>query len=234
MDGAGVERNLFSPRIDQQPALRPLERRRAKALDHPHPGGRRPEIAPLPACAVAGDNSYPDRLRLLLYGQLSDHRGRQMETVPDAVRGRVFGIFVMGAGVIGNLSHWMVGAKVKQLGAAAYTPSAYFPSMPAMALLVPGVTHRTALPARHSAAPGSRGTHRNRHRLDAPVNMNLPNYFLADLPPEATLSATMIGEACQTLKRNRVRYLGHRSTHSLIHRADARGARLAQAELPVP
>ena len=46
--------------------------------------------------------------------------------------------------------------------------------------------------------------------------MNLPNYFLADLPPEATLSAAMIGEACQTLKRNRDRYLVHRSTRNLI------------------
>jgi hypothetical protein len=46
--------------------------------------------------------------------------------------------------------------------------------------------------------------------------MNLPNYFLADLPPEATLSAAMIGEACQTLKRNRERYLAHRPTHSLV------------------
>jgi len=46
--------------------------------------------------------------------------------------------------------------------------------------------------------------------------MNLPNYFLADLPPEATLSPAMIGEACQTLKCNRERYLAHRSTHSLV------------------
>src|SRR5476651_1524503 len=46
--------------------------------------------------------------------------------------------------------------------------------------------------------------------------MNLPNYFLADLPPEATLSPTMIAEACQTLKRNRERYLMNRSTEGLI------------------
>jgi hypothetical protein len=46
--------------------------------------------------------------------------------------------------------------------------------------------------------------------------MNLPNYFLADLPPEATLSPTMIAEACQTLKRNRERYLLNRPTESLI------------------
>jgi len=46
--------------------------------------------------------------------------------------------------------------------------------------------------------------------------MNLPNYFLADLPPEATVSPAMIREACQTLKRNRERYLAGRSTESLI------------------
>jgi Acyl-CoA reductase (LuxC) len=46
--------------------------------------------------------------------------------------------------------------------------------------------------------------------------VNLPNYFLADLPPEATLSPAMIAEACQTLKRNRERYLLNRSTDSLI------------------
>jgi hypothetical protein len=46
--------------------------------------------------------------------------------------------------------------------------------------------------------------------------MNLPNYFLADLPPEAMLSPAMIVEACQTLKRNRERYLANRPTESLI------------------
>jgi len=46
--------------------------------------------------------------------------------------------------------------------------------------------------------------------------VNLPNYFLADLPPEATLSPAMIAEACQTLKHNRERYLAGRSTESLV------------------
>src|ERR1700685_677607 len=46
--------------------------------------------------------------------------------------------------------------------------------------------------------------------------MNLPNYFLADLPPEAVLSPAMITEACQTLKPNRERYLMNRSTEGLI------------------
>jgi predicted MFS family arabinose efflux permease len=50
-----------------------------------------------------------------------------MESVPDAVRGRVFGVFVTAGGVIGNLSHWLVGAKIRHLGAAAQNVSAYFP-----------------------------------------------------------------------------------------------------------
>jgi Acyl-CoA reductase (LuxC) len=47
--------------------------------------------------------------------------------------------------------------------------------------------------------------------------VNLPNYFLADLPPEAILSPAMITEACQTLKRNRECHLAHRTTHNLVH-----------------
>jgi hypothetical protein len=46
--------------------------------------------------------------------------------------------------------------------------------------------------------------------------MNLPNYFLADLPPEATVTSAMLGEACQTLKRNRQSYLATRKTQSLV------------------
>ena len=47
--------------------------------------------------------------------------------------------------------------------------------------------------------------------------MNLPNYFLADLPPEATLSPLMISEACQTLKRNREQFLANRSLQSVVN-----------------
>jgi MFS family permease len=58
-----------------------------------------------------------------------------MESVPDAVRGRAFGLFVMGGGVLGNLSHWLVGAKVKHLGPAAHSVHAYFPIYAVIALL---------------------------------------------------------------------------------------------------
>ena len=46
--------------------------------------------------------------------------------------------------------------------------------------------------------------------------MNLPNYFLADLPPEAMLSPTLVSDACITLKRNRHDYLLRRSTEQII------------------
>src|SRR5215467_13615930 len=46
--------------------------------------------------------------------------------------------------------------------------------------------------------------------------MNLPNYFLADLPPDATLTSAMVTDACQTLKRNRENYLAARSTQSRV------------------
>ena len=46
--------------------------------------------------------------------------------------------------------------------------------------------------------------------------MNLPNYFLADMPPEASVTPTLLTEACQAIKNNRERYLLHRSTHSLV------------------
>ena len=46
--------------------------------------------------------------------------------------------------------------------------------------------------------------------------MNLPNYFLADLPEAATLTASLIAEACRALARNRDQYLAGRTTQSLV------------------
>jgi hypothetical protein len=46
--------------------------------------------------------------------------------------------------------------------------------------------------------------------------MNLPNYFLADLPPDATLTSAMVSDACQTLRQNREKYLLARSTQSRV------------------
>jgi hypothetical protein len=46
--------------------------------------------------------------------------------------------------------------------------------------------------------------------------MKLPDYFIADLPPEATITPTLVREACATLRRNRETYLAWRSTPRLI------------------
>jgi hypothetical protein len=46
--------------------------------------------------------------------------------------------------------------------------------------------------------------------------MNLPNFYFADLPPEATLTPAMITAAADTLRRNRARHLLPRSTENII------------------
>jgi hypothetical protein len=62
--------------------------------------------------------------------------------------------------------------------------------------------------------------------------MNLPNYFLADLPPEAVLTPTMITEACQTLKRNREQFLANRSTSHLVRTISETAANWLQPDYP--
>jgi hypothetical protein len=46
--------------------------------------------------------------------------------------------------------------------------------------------------------------------------MNLPNYFIADLPPEHAITPKLVTDACETLKRNREQFLAARSTSSLV------------------
>jgi len=63
--------------------------------------------------------------------------------------------------------------------------------------------------------------------------MNLPNFFLADLPPGTVLSQAMLQEACRTLRHNRDRYLAGRSTASMIHLLGSVGANWLQPEFPI-
>lgn len=44
----------------------------------------------------------------------------------------------------------------------------------------------------------------------------IPNYFLADLGPEAEFTTQMVTEACLTLRRNGERYLASRETSSIV------------------
>lgn len=62
--------------------------------------------------------------------------------------------------------------------------------------------------------------------------MNLPNYFIADLPSEAVLTPGMMTEACQTLKRNRAQYLADRATPALIRRLSGVAENWLQPDYP--
>jgi MFS transporter, FSR family, fosmidomycin resistance protein len=49
-----------------------------------------------------------------------------MESVPDSVRGRVFGLFITIGGLLGNLSHWIAGRWVESFGAHGNELTPYF------------------------------------------------------------------------------------------------------------
>jgi MFS family permease len=71
-----------------------------------------------------------------------------MESVPDAVRGRVFGLFITLGGLLGNVSHWVVGLFVKNLGPDAALPASYYTIYGVMALLL--VFSLAGLPCLHA------------------------------------------------------------------------------------
>ncbi len=70
-----------------------------------------------------------------------------MESVPDAIRGRVFGLFITVGGLVGNAAHWAMGAFVQGMGGAAGNAASY---RPAFTLLAAGVAaSMLALPLFH-------------------------------------------------------------------------------------
>ncbi|MCW5551470.1 MAG: MFS transporter [Verrucomicrobiae bacterium] len=71
-----------------------------------------------------------------------------MQSVPDAVRGRVFGLFITVGGLVGNLSHWIVGTHVKRMGEAAQSVAAYQPLYAGIAALT--VLSLLGLPCLHA------------------------------------------------------------------------------------
>jgi hypothetical protein len=48
------------------------------------------------------------------------------------------------------------------------------------------------------------------------LDINLPNYFLADLPGEEHLTPAIITAACETLKHNREKFLAPRQTGEIV------------------
>lgn len=83
-----------------------------------------------------------------------------MEAVPDAVRGRVFGIFMTIGGFLGNLAHWAVGDWVNGLGTRAASPAAYIPLFTALSVLI--VLSLSALPF-------LKGLSKREHALNPPT-----------------------------------------------------------------
>jgi MFS family permease len=59
-----------------------------------------------------------------------------MESVPDQVRGRVFGLFITIGGLVGNVSHWFVGDWVRRLASRAAFADSYNPFYGLLSLLI--------------------------------------------------------------------------------------------------
>jgi MFS family permease len=87
-----------------------------------------------------------------------------MESVPDSVRGRVFGFFITIGGLVGSLSHWIIGGLVDGLGPKGRSPEAYFALYALLALLV--VLSLGGLPCLHAI--------RKREKLELPAEPSRP------------------------------------------------------------
>lgn len=61
-----------------------------------------------------------------------------MESVPNAVRGRVFGLFITIGGLLGNLSHWIDGRWVESFGARIHEHGPYYKLYSTLAVLLLG------------------------------------------------------------------------------------------------
>lgn len=96
-----------------------------------------------------------------------------MQSVPDAVRGRVFGFYVMVTGFIGALAPWAAGMMVKHLGTAMANGSAYSASYAILGSV--GLTALAGLPCLHAI--------RKREQLD-PASLQVAT------PPAAIVPQT--------------------------------------------
>ncbi len=87
-----------------------------------------------------------------------------MESVPDEVRGRIFGLFITLSGILANISHWLVGDWVEKLGPRAAMAASYYPLYTKMAILV--LLSLAALPFLHAL--------RKREHMDVPTLAEAP------------------------------------------------------------
>lgn len=63
--------------------------------------------------------------------------------------------------------------------------------------------------------------------------MNLPNYFIADLPGHAELTPDLVREGCNSLRRNREKFLLSRSTNRLVDFLDHLGRQWRDPRYPL-
>lgn len=73
---------------------------------------------------------------LFMFGSYPIVEAALMDAVPNAVRGRVFGLFITIGGLIGNLSHWLIGKWVAALGTEKISAAAYVPIYATLAALM--------------------------------------------------------------------------------------------------
>ena len=71
-----------------------------------------------------------------------------MDAVPDAVRSRIFGLFITVAGLVGNLSHWLVGGWIERLDEGASLADSYLPLYGVLSFMI--VLSVTGLPLLHA------------------------------------------------------------------------------------
>lgn len=88
-----------------------------------------------------------------------------MEAVPDAVRGRVFGLFITIGGLLGNLSHYIVGKWVDSFGPRATEVETYYPLYTWLAIF---------LLASLAGLPCLRGIRKREVRVQAVLTRNEP------------------------------------------------------------
>jgi MFS family permease len=97
-----------------------------------------------------------------------------MDAVPDAVRSRIFGLFITVAGLVGNLSHWLVGGWIKRLGVDASLTDNYLPLYGVLSFMI--ILSVTGLPLLHALRrrehltedPSGVAPLSTLHNLDAP------------------------------------------------------------------
>jgi MFS family permease len=72
----------------------------------------------------------------LIMGSYPMTEAALMESLPDPLRGRAFGMFITVSGVIASLAHWAMGAAADSLDPRALTPASFRPWFAFLGVLI--------------------------------------------------------------------------------------------------